>query len=57
MPLQLSNKLTTPSLRLPGGDAITPPPPPVTFYMELENGSGFMELEPSTDLMLLETAP
>lgn len=56
MPLQISNKLTTPSFRLPGGDAITPPPA-VTFYMELENGTGFMELEPSTDLMLLETAP
>ena len=34
-----------------------PPPPPQQFFMELEDGSGFMELEPSTDLMLQEVAP
>ena len=58
MPLQLSNKLTTPSLRSPGGDAVTPPPPAITFYIELENGSGFIALESSlTDLLLQEAAP
>ena len=43
-------------LRRPKGPT-TPPPPAVTWYIELENGLGFMELETSTDLMLLETAP
>jgi len=43
-------------LRRPKGPT-TPPPPAVTWYIELENGSGFMELEPSTDLMLQESAP
>ena len=50
-------------IRRPKGLAATPtpppppPPPPQEFFMELENGSGFMELEPSTDLMLQEAAP
>ena len=58
MPLQLSNKLTLPSFRSPEGGAITPPPPAATFYIELENGSGFIALESSlTDLLLQEAAP
>ena len=39
------------------GTPAPPPPPPQQFFMELEDGSGFMELEPSTDLMLQEVAP
>lgn len=39
------------------GTPAPPPPPPQQFFMELEDGSGFMELEPSTDLMLQEAAP
>jgi len=54
MIIGIGNK--TVDLRRPKGPS-GPTPPTVTFYMELENGSGFMELEPSTDLMLLETAP
>jgi hypothetical protein len=48
------------NIRTPKGLAATPtppPPPPQQFFMELEDGSGFMELEPSTDLMLQESAP
>lgn len=48
------------NLRNPKGSTGTPappPPPPQQFFMELEDGSGFMELEPSTDLMLQEAAP
>jgi len=51
------------NLRNPKGSTGTPvpppppPPPPQQFFMELEDGSGFMELEPSTDLMLQESAP
>lgn len=44
------------NLRRPKGPSV-PPPPVVTFEMELEDNSGVMELETSTDLMLLETAP
>jgi len=43
-----------------GGSSATPPPP-ISFNIELENGSGVMQLEtasaPITDLMLLQTAP
>tara|TARA_B100000902_G_C26581180_1_gene561242 strand:- start:223 stop:390 length:168 start_codon:yes stop_codon:yes gene_type:complete len=44
-------------LRNVKGGSSAVPPPPTTFWMELENGSGFMQLEPSVDLMLVETAP
>lgn len=54
MIIGIGNK--TVDLRRPKGPS-GPTPPAVTFYMELEDSSGFMELEPSTDLMLLETAP
>jgi len=43
-------------LRRPKGPT-TPPPPGVTWFIELEDGTGFMELQTSTDLMLLEAAP
>jgi len=47
-------------IRKPKGPSGTPPPPQ-TFNIELENGSGVMQLEtasnPFTDLMLLESAP
>jgi hypothetical protein len=35
----------------------TPPPPAVTWYIELENGLGFLELQNTTDLLLQEAAP
>ncbi len=42
-------------LRRPKGP--TTPPPPGTWYIELENGLGFIELQNSTDLLLQEAAP
>ncbi len=57
MIIGIGTKIT--DLRRPKGP--TTPPPPGTWYIELENGSGFMQLEtasaPITDLMLLEAAP
>lgn len=41
-------------------DAMTPGgggPPVETFYIELEDGSGFIELEDGSGLILLESAP
>jgi hypothetical protein len=43
-------------LRRPKGPT-TPPPPGVTWYIELENGLGFLELENTIDLLLQEAAP
>ena len=43
-------------LRSPKGPT-TPPPPGVTWYIELENGLGFLELENTIDLLLQEAAP
>ncbi len=42
-------------IRRPKGP--TTPPPAVTWYIELENGLGFIELQNSTDLLLQEAAP
>jgi len=48
-------------IRKPKGPSGVAPPPPQTFNIELENGSGVMQLEtassPVTDLILLESAP
>ena len=58
MIIGIGTKLT--DIRKPKGLTGTPappPPPPEQFFMELEDGSGVMELEPSTDLMLQEVAP
>ena len=58
MIIGIGTKLT--DIRKPKGLTGTPAPPPTPpqqFFMELEDGSGFMELEPSTDLMLQEVAP
>ena len=52
MIIGIGNK--TVDLRRPKGSSV---PLVETFYMQLEDSSGLMELEPSTDLMLLETAP
>jgi len=35
----------------------TPPTPGVTWYIELENGLGFLELQNTTNLLLQEAAP
>jgi len=43
-------------LRRPKGPT-TPPPPGATWYIELENGLGFLELQNTTDLLLQEAAP
>ena len=44
-------------LRKPKGPSGPPPPPAVTFYIELEDGSGFVALETAlTDLLLQEAA-
>ncbi len=32
-------------------------PPAETFFIELENGLGFLELQNTTDLLLQEVAP
>jgi len=42
------------NLRNPKGPTT---PPVITWFIELEDGTGFMELQASTDLMLLEAAP
>ena len=42
-------------LRRPKGPSS--PPPAVTFFIELENGLGFLELQNTTDLLLQEAAP
>ena len=58
MIIGIGTKLT--DIRKPKGLTGTPappPPPPQQFFMELENGSGVMELAPSTDLMLQAVAP
>jgi len=44
-------------IRKPKGPSSTPPPV-ATWYIELENGSGFIALETAlTDLLLQEAAP
>lgn len=55
MIIGIGNK--TIDLRRPKGPS-GPTPPAVTFYMELEDGSGFITLETAlTDLLLQEAAP
>lgn len=41
-------------LRRPKGPSA---PPAQTFFIELENGLGFLELQNTTDLLLQEAAP
>ena len=54
MIIGIGNKITDlRKLRGPSG----PTPPVVTWYIELENGLGFLELENTTDLLLQEAAP
>ena len=53
MLIRLGTRLV--DLRTPRG--ITTPPPAVTWYIELENGLGFLELENTIDLLLQEAAP
>ena len=53
MILGIGTKLV--DLRRPQGP--TTPPPATTWYIELENGLGFIELQNTTDLLLQEAAP
>ena len=57
MPLVISISNTVSSDGVLEGGARSVTPPVADFFIELEDSSGFMELELSTDLMLLETAP
>ena len=57
MPLVISISNTVSSDGVLEGGARSVTPPSGDFFIELEDSSGFMELELSTDLMLLETAP
>ena len=54
MILGIGTKLV--DIRRPKGPS-TPPPPVVNWYIELENGLGFLELQNTTDLLLQEAAP
>ncbi len=53
MLIRLGTRLV--DLRTPKGP--TTPPPPGSWYIELENGLGFIELQNTTDLLLQEAAP
>jgi len=39
------------------GTPAPPPPPPQDFFIELESGLGFIELQNTTGLLLQEAAP
>lgn len=56
MPLviSISNTVSSDGVLEGGARSVAPS---ADFFIELEDSSGFMELELSTDLMLLETAP
>ena len=45
------------NLRTPKGLSSSPTPPGITWYIELENGLGFLELQNTTNLLLQEAAP
>jgi hypothetical protein len=62
--MTIGNKNTITNFRLvkkpeyiPPIPPIPPTPPTETFYISLEDGSGFIELQNTTDLLLQEAAP